>query len=166
MTHMIGGPPDPLLTNAIVYRDIALAALARSQEWDSKHVKPRGDGGRVIDLDLAQPSFKDSLIAIVFAGMYMEAALWIVGCRRLGIPVYEKIDKKKTLEDRVQHLGILDTQLHSALKTYREARNSLVHEKAVPSSQDISPSGTGQDEAKKAVALMLRLEQALKQLQP
>ena len=165
MTHIIGGSPDPIFTNAIVYRVIASEALARCLAWDSEHVRSNASGGRVIDLDLTQSSFKDSLVAIVFAGMFMEAALWIACYGRLGPKKCQQVDDSN-LEDRPKPLGIHDTQLREDLKHYREARKELVHEKAVPASQGTLPHRTGQEEAKRAVDLMLRLEQALKQLPP
>jgi len=82
MTQIIGWPGgDPILSNVLVYRQIAIDALRRSQEWNAKHIR-----GNVKSLDLNQTSFKDSLIAIVFGGMVIEASLWVVGCDRLGEP--------------------------------------------------------------------------------
>lgn len=100
------------------------------------------------------------MIAIVFAGMYIEAKLWLFGCSLLGTSKYKPIDKQ-LLEQRVAALGIADQMLQADLKAYREARNALVHEKPVPLSMDKSPIRIAQTEAAKAVQLMYRVEKAL-----
>jgi hypothetical protein len=157
---MLRGLPEPILTNVVIYRAIATEALSASEAWDKKHTRPNGTGGFVRTLDLTHTSFKNSLVAVVFSGMVIEATMWIVGCRKLGVAQYKKVDRDE-LEERLAPLGVSDAQLHDDLKAYREVRRALVHEKALPMSQDRSPNSTGQEEAKKAIRLMERVERAI-----
>lgn len=164
MTHLIGWPNDPMLTNALVYRAIALEALEAS-ERDLAAGTLRDGQTLITTLDPGQTSFKQSLVSIVFAGMYMEAKLWQTGCKRLGMNKYEKVDRMQ-LELRLNPLGIEDAALRQALERYREVRRSLVHEKAVPAHLDRSPSGTGQEEARNACKTMAQLDDAITRLAP
>lgn len=155
-------PNDPIFTNSRLYRDIATEALSASEAAFVEKSRPKDDGspGHVIAYDPECRSFKQSMIAIVFAGMYMEARLWLFGCSLLGAAKYKPVDKQP-LEQRLAALEIDDQTLEVDLKNYREARRSLVHEKSVPLSVDTSPARIAQAEAVKAVQLMYRIEQAL-----
>lgn len=96
----------------------------------------------------------------MFSGMYIESRLWLVGCSRMEVARYRAIDKKP-LEERLAPVGVSDQVLKNDLKAYRESRKTLVHEKPVPVSMDSSPTRIAQTEAKKAVALMERVDAAL-----
>ena len=164
---MISYLNDPIFTNARLYRDIATEALSASEAAFFQKSRPKDDGspGRVIAFDPEHRSFKQSMIAIVFAGMYMEARLWLFGCNRLGAAKYKPVDQLP-LEQRLAALGIDDKTLEVDLKNYREARRALVHEKSVPLSMDASPIRIAQAEAAKAVQLMYRIEAALTEREP
>ncbi len=153
---------DPIFTNSSVYHAIAVQAMAASESAFRENSRPKADGspGYVMTLDPERRSFKQSMIAIVFSGMYIEAQLWLHGCRLLGVDKYGKIDKQP-LEMRLQPLGISDQKLQDDLKAFRESRKALVHEKPVPFSTDTSPIRTAQTEAAKAVALMELVDNAL-----
>ena len=154
--------PDLILTNAGVYRTIALEACARAEAEVDARQTPIGEGhpGHVVRYDPEQKSFKDSMIAIVFAGMYIEARFWIHGCATLGIAKYKPIDGQ-LLERRLSALGVMDEALSDELKAFRLARKALVHEKAIPISTDDSPLYTAQREASKAIELLVRVDAAL-----
>jgi hypothetical protein len=156
-------PPDPTFTNIGLYREIALEALEISRGQLEERRRPRGSGsgGHVKTFDPHSRSFKQAMVCIVFAGMFMEGLLWLRGSRKLGVDAYRPIDKK-ALEERAQAVGITDEELLAELGSYRQVRKELVHEKAVPFSQDKSPLRVAQVEAKKAVDLMERLEAALR----
>ena len=141
-----------------MYQQIAVEALDRARSSGAAHRRPKEDGseGYVLTIDPMRASFKDSMIAIVFAGMTMEAQLWLHGCGRLGETRYRPVDGK-ALELRLAPLGIHDDVLAADMKAFRLSRKALVHEKAVRSSQDTSPLLVAQDEAAKAIDLMIRL---------
>ena len=154
---------DPIVSNFIVYRQIAVESLARAQEDLARHTRPRDDGaeGQVKTFDPTFGSFKSAMVAIVFAGIYMEAILWIYGTNRLGVAAYEVIDRR-VLEKRAEALGLTDPTLIEGLRAYREVRRDLVHEKALPVSQYRSPIRVAQREAQKVVDLMELLDRRLR----
>lgn len=156
---------DPMFTNIVAYREIAAESLRESEAFFEANRRPRddGSGGHVLTVDPDRQSLKHSFIAIAFAGMYIEAALWLYGSKKLGVKEYTPIDFGK-LEKRVAPLGINDKDLEAKLKDYREMRKELVHEKAVPFSQDTTPTRYAQKEAKKSVELMLQVETLLRSL--
>ncbi len=121
-----------MLSNANVYIVIAEEALAESKQLDEASQRPKPDGqpGFVKTYDPEYTSFKQSLIAMVFAGIYLEALLYIVGMDKLGKDEYMKIDRKH-YEEKLRVLGVTDTETLTTCKRFREARNDLVHEKAI-----------------------------------
>jgi hypothetical protein len=156
-------PIDSLvMTNVHVYREIAEAAhySAAAELRKRRRARDDAESGYVILYDREQQSFKQSLVAIVFAGMYIEARLWLIGCERLGVEQYRKIDKTP-LEDRLAALGVEDAALLAHARAYREMRKELVHEKARPIADECSPVRVAQREAASAVALMARVDSAL-----
>lgn len=141
--------PQYIITDLSVYHSIAKDALAQSEQVSvaNRRPKPDGSAGFIITFDPEQTSFKKSLIALVFAGIYFEALLWLEGCRRMGEDKYRAIDKKK-YEERLPELGISDPQLVASAKRFREARKDLVHEKATVKPETLY---WAQDEARHAV---------------
>ena len=153
---------DPILSNVRVYRDIATNAHIEAETLAASATVARNDGsgGSVVTYDPLQRSFKASLVAIVFAGMYIEALCWLIGCQRLGVEKYRDIDAKP-IEKRLAELGVTDAILLEDALAFRKARKELVHEKALPPSIDLSPVRSGQGEALRAIALLKRVERTL-----
>jgi hypothetical protein len=122
-----------LHSNLSVYRAIAEDANAEAQSlWASaRQPKPDGSPGFVIAYDPSRRSFKQSLVAIAFAGIYFEALLFVVGTERLGARWRDDVDRKP-YEDRLKVLGITDEAVLSSARRLRQSRHDLVHEKAVP----------------------------------
>jgi len=124
----------PTVTSNIdVYLAIAVDAAAESRRLLDRGMtpSPSGQPGHVVAFDPGRGSFKQSLIAIAFAGMYLEALLGRVGRERLGRDLYEKLDRKTSYEEKLRLLGVYDSTLLANCKRFREARNDLVHEKGV-----------------------------------
>ena len=153
---------DPIFTNVVVYRELASESLEAAEAFfeATRRQKDDGSGGHILTRDPARQSLKHSFIAIAFAGMYIEAALWLYGSRKLGVEKYTPIDLWK-LETRLRPLGLEDNDLEAKLKEYRETRKEMVHEKAVPFSQDRTPTRYAQREARKAVEVMLQIQRIL-----
>ncbi len=120
-------------SNASVYRAIAEEANAEAQRlWgDARTPKSDGSDGYVIALDPQRRSFKQSLVAIAFAGIYLEALLYLVGTQRMGKKWKSEFDGK-TYEDKLSGLGHTTPDLLASAKRLRLSRRDLVHEKAVP----------------------------------
>lgn len=121
-----------VVTNLSVYLAISEEALAESVRLfeTGRTRKANGEPGYVIAWDPEHKSFKQSLIAIAFAGMYLEALLSLVGNARLGKILYNKISHT-TYEEKLSLLGVYDLSSLASCKRFRTARNDLMHEKAV-----------------------------------
>lgn len=153
-----------MISNANVYLAIAEEALAESKRLDEAARIPRPDGqpGFVVTYDPEHMSFKQSLIAIVFAGIYLEALLYMVGVGQLGKDEYMKIDRKH-YEEKLQALGVTDIETLATCKRFREARNDLVHEKAIePLAIDGTAFRTAQREAEIAVSVVRSIDGLLR----
>ena len=127
-THM----SEPVvISNIRAYLAVATDALAASKHLEASHRRPKSDGspGWIIAYDPIQRSFKQSLIAIVFAGIYLDALLYIVGTQRLGNAAYGKIERRE-YEEKLKALEVTDADTLKACNRFRIARNDIVHEKA------------------------------------
>jgi hypothetical protein len=142
-------------SNAAVYRAIAEEAQVESERQDTaaRTPKPDGSNGFVIEYDPARQSFKQSLIAVAFSGIYLEALLCLEGTQRMGARWLREIDRK-TYEEKLIELGVTDQALQSA-ERLRKSRKDLVHEKAVPASE-LATAGHrwAQQEASAAIAFI------------
>jgi hypothetical protein len=150
------------LSNAKIYLDIAVDAYEMSKQIEvaSRRPKPDGQPGFVITYD--PKSFKQSLIAIAFAGIYLEALLYIVGVGKLGKEGYNKIDRKE-YEKKLEALGVTDPNTLGTCKKFREARNDLVHEKAIhPQAVGEVTFREAQREAGNAIAFVRSITDLLK----
>lgn len=144
-----------LVTNVRVYRAIAEEAASESKRLLDAGRTPKPDGsGFIVRLDPEQRSFKQSLIAIAFAGMYLEALLGLVGFEQLGKEGYSKIERLHW-EVKLTKLGIAEADLIARCKRFREARNDLVHEKVLDlESPGSAPMRNGQEESAFAVEVV------------
>ena len=145
-----------LLTNAHVYRAIAEEALAEAVRLGAAATQPKADGspGFVVQLDPERKSFKRSLVAIAFSGIYLEALLFVHGTFRMGTSWEQKYDRKH-YEEKLTALGINDEESLASAKRLREVRNDLVHEKARPlDTAALSSTYWAQSEASASVAFV------------
>lgn len=155
MTHYI--------SNANVYRSIAEEANTEAQRlWDAARMpKPDGSAGFIITFDPARRAFKQGLVAIAFAGIYLEALLYLRGSQAMGSNWKNKWDGC-TYKQKLQALGVTDTQLLAAAERLRKSRRDLVHEKALPVEE--IPSAElrwAHEEAASAIALIDRATEIL-----
>jgi hypothetical protein len=109
---------------------------------------------------LVQFSGVTPLIAIVFAGIYLESLLYVKIVKRFGKEAYNKIDRK-IYEKKLQFLGINDSKLLDSCKHFRTARKELVHDKIFHQSE--SDDWFAQDEAHKAIDLIDQVSKLLKE---
>jgi hypothetical protein len=147
--------------NLVIYNAIAKDSLAESDRIRTAQMrpKPNGEKGYIINYDPESKSFKHSLIAIVFAGIYLEALLYIKIVKRFGKTAYDKIDRS-SYEKKLELLGITDLKLLNACKHFRTIRKELVHEKIFH--QNESGNCFAQDEAHKAIDLIDQITDLLK----
>ena len=140
--------------------------LKRSEQALREHRrdKPDGQPGSITTFDPNRVSFKESLIALVFSGLYLEALLHIVGCQLLGHEEYERIDRT-TYEVKLKRLGIMDEQVIKGAERYRTSRNDIVHEKAYDS-RYAEKLQIAQDEARHAIALIHKVRELISVTNP
>jgi hypothetical protein len=152
-----------MISNLAVYRSIATDALAAAKEAERTRRRPREDGepGSIITPDPARTSFKHSVIAIAFVGVYIDALVWIVGTQLLGEKAFAAIEKER-LEERVKRIAIVDESFLKECEHFRRVRNDLVHEKARQTFTD-ERVWLAQREAERAVGFLVLLEQTLPQ---
>ena len=152
-----------LLTNVHVYRAIAEEAFSEASrlEVEARRPKPDGAPGYVISLDPSRSAFKQSLIAIAFSGVYLEALLFLRGTQRLGDQWLQEFDRK-TYEEKLKHLGVTDESLIQSAKRLRMVRRELVHEKAAANG-NLAPGKNywAQVEAAEAIALIRNISSLL-----
>ena len=141
-----------------VYLTMAKEAMDESDRIGDAQTrpKPHGEPGSIITYDPKHRSFKNSLIAIAFAGMYLDTLLYITGMNRLGKVAYDRIDRK-CYEDKLVALGIRESNILSACARFRTCRNELVHERAFQESE----SWAAQVEARKAIDLIDQITELL-----
>ncbi len=143
---------DIIITNVAVYREVVEESYVSMQETMRKQCRPKSNDepGLIKIYDPSKKSFKQAMICIIFAGMWLEAALHILLVRQGGEDVAKKADKK-TWEEKLQMLGVCDNELLGMVCKFRRSRKELVHEKAFFSQDFIS---TAQDNAELAYRVM------------
>ena len=145
-----------IITNIDVYWSIAEEAHGAMEAGlaESMTPKPNGEPGYIIRWDPNRRSFKNAMVAIAFAGMYIDALLYIALQSRLGRADALKVDRLPH-EERLERLGVTDAAVLTRVKAFREAQKDLVHEKAVELA-DIGgqPVHTAQGTADSAMSLM------------
>jgi len=157
-----------VLSNLTVYFSIAREALDKSRELDAAETQPMGEGhaGKIITFDPGQGSFKQSLIAIIFAGVYLDALIYVATHKRRheGVKSPETQKGLGRYESALVKLGIADAEILTAVRQLNDARNEIAHEKAVAitngevSSHELR---TAQHEAEHAVKTIQRVSQCL-----
>jgi len=153
---------NAVVTNVRVYRAIAVEAAAIAERALLPRHGPIPLSGASFEsyVEPGQESFKSAMIAVVFAGMYIEATLWLVGVATIGEERYSVIDRD-LLEDRLIPIGILNEDLRAALARFRRIRRDLVHEKAIAVSRDKRPVHIAQTEAVWAKSVIEMLDDVL-----
>lgn len=151
---------ETIITNVAVYREVVEESYASMQETMRKQCRPKsnGDPGLIKIYDPSKKSFKQAMICIVFAGMWLEAELHIqLGWRR-GKDVAKEFDRK-TWEEKLRILGVDDGELLEKVCEFRKSRKDLVHEKAFFSQDYFS---VAQDSAELAFRLVGLVEKSLR----
>lgn len=121
-----------LFTNLNIYKAIAEDAYEEmcALDKDGRIPKDDGSGGYILKYDPDHRSFKNAMVVVVFAGMWLEALLHqlIVGFH--GEAKFKEVDRSFSYEKKLELIGITDAELLGKIEKFRESRNKLVHEKA------------------------------------
>lgn len=127
------------LTNVDVFLSIAEESYAAMKLAFESGRRPKPDGlGYIVTLDATRTSFKQACITVAFAAMYFESLIYLIALRELGKDEALKVDRM-LYEDRLEILGVKDTELLAKAQEFRKARKELVHEKAIELGQPIDP---------------------------
>jgi len=141
-----------VITNISTYKAIAEDAYESIIEADNRQRTPKPDGsGWIIQYDPNHLSFKNSMIAVVFTGMWLEALTHLQIIKKFGEDKFREYDFK-SYEEKLNLLGVSDSDLLAKVKRFRETRKELVHEK---SNLDDGTIKTAQEEARLAHEIMV-----------
>jgi hypothetical protein len=152
-----------VFSNVQVFLDIAKEHLAQCEKSLDAHRTPRTDGvnGYILSPDPERRSFKSGLIAIAFAGVYLDALLRVVMILRLGMTKAQQLEMR-TYETKMAALGVTDQDLLARTKDFRESRNDVMHEEPIVDGVLLKRSPkAAQDEAKVGVTLVEAIARTL-----
>jgi len=152
-----------MTSNVETYLAIAREAHAEMKRLDGESRRPKQDGspGHIVTYDPERRSLKQAMIAIAFAGIYFEAAVYLVALKKVTKGKAGKIDRLP-YEQRLPKLGITDQSLLDGAQALRETRKDLVHEKAVlPAELEAATFRLAQKSADQALAFINQLHGVL-----
>ena len=144
-----------VITNIGIYKAIADEAhqeIVQLME-SGRRPKPDGSAGWIKTFDPNQTSFKQSMVSIVFTGMWLEALMHLLIVKKYGNDEFKKYDFK-TYEEKLKLLGCMDEKLLHRVSRFRGIRKSLVHEKAFFDEDGIKKA---QDEAENAHEMLVAI---------
>lgn len=120
-----------VITNISIYKSIAEEAYQNMVELmdAGRRPKPDGSAGWIITFDPKQTCFKQSMISIVFTGIWLEALMHLLIVRKYGKIKFKEYDFK-SYEEKLELLGCSEQELLERVARFRKTRKSLVHEKA------------------------------------
>jgi hypothetical protein len=167
-----------IMTNVDLYRSIAkeAAAISRRNLEEHRRPKPNGEPGYILSPDPQRASFKQAMIAIAFAGMYLEALMAIAKkrLRKSGVRYFGKSQERPRYDGKLEALGVKDKAVLQSAAHFNDVRDDLVHEDPIELS--LKPSArinlrhmknfTAQDEAEKAIELIKNVTALLRPMKP
>ncbi|MFX0203726.1 MAG: hypothetical protein ACFFCW_47110 [Candidatus Hodarchaeota archaeon] len=144
-----------VITNIAIYKAIADEAHQKMVQLmeAGRRPKPDGSAGWIITYDPNQTSFKQSMISIVFTGMWLEALMHLLVVKKYGKDKFKEYDFEP-YEKKLQLLGCTDKKLLDRVSRFRKTRKSLVHEKA---HFDFGEIKKAQDEAENAHEMLVAI---------
>lgn len=147
------------ISNASIYKQISEEAYSKMVESSKERMILKNDGseGFIISYDPAHTSFKQSMIVVVFTGMWLEAVLHQQIVSKHGEETFKKYDFKSYREKLVL-LGISDTALLDDVESFKSTRKEIVHEKALFDTGQIK---VAQAEAELAKTILERIANEL-----
>jgi len=147
------------VSNALIYKLISEEAYGKMVEASKKGRRPKYDGteGFILTFDPSHTSFKQSMIVVVFTGMWLEAVLHQLIVSNHGEKTFKKYDFKP-YRDKLILLGVTDEALLNDVVDFKATRKEIVHEKAYFDSGEIR---IAQTEAELAHSIMERISSEL-----
>jgi len=117
---------------------------------ERRRPKEDGSGGNIITYDPTHVSFKQSMIVVVFTGMWLEAVLHLEIVSKQGEEIFKKYDFR-SYRDKLVLLGVSDEELLDDVDSFKSTRKELVHEKAFFDSGEIKVAQTEAELAHKVM---------------
>ena len=154
-----------MITNLDIYLAIAEEALAESERLEGLARAPKPDDapGFIVKYDPERKSFKNSLVAIAFAGMYLEALFYILGVGKFGVAEYNKKHDRKSYIVKMKLLGLSEQTIVAEGERFAGVRNALVHEKAIELGDiTVDKIQVGQEEARRAITFVKHVAERLR----
>jgi hypothetical protein len=150
-----------VITNIRIYKAIADEAYQKMIQLveTSRRPKPDGSAGWIITLDPNQNSFKQSMISIIFTGMWLEALFHLLIVKKYGEKEFKEYNFK-SYEEKLQLLGCTCKTTLDRVSNFRKTRKSLVHEKACFYDGEIKMA---QDEAENAHEILVAINNLFSQ---
>lgn len=147
------------ISNALIYKQISEEAYLKMVESSEEGRRPKDDDseGFILTFDPNHTSFKQSMIVVVFTGMWLEAVLHQLIVSKHGEKKFKEYDFK-SYRDKLTLLGVSDAVLLNDVDNFKTTRKELVHEKAY---FDLGEIKVAQSEAKLAHKIMMRVSSEL-----
>ncbi|MCR4291092.1 MAG: hypothetical protein NUV86_12625 [Candidatus Scalindua sp.] len=141
-----------VISNISVYKAISEEAYLEMVELQENGRSPKPDGGEgwVVKHDPQQSSFKQAMISIVFTGMWLEAFFHHEIIKQKSKKQFKK-HSKKSYKEKLELIGINESDILDRVDSFQKTRNELVHEKAFSGKNEIK---LAQDEAKHAYEII------------
>jgi hypothetical protein len=147
-------------SNINIYQQIIYENYAEmvSDLENGRTLKEDGSG-YIIKYDPSHLSFKKSMIVVVFSGMWIEATFHQFMVKNYSKNQFNKHDKC-SYKEKLQIMGIEDSNILDSAETFQKSRNELIHEKAFMDKGDIK---FAQKEAEDAHRIVHYVSEHLKQ---
>ena len=147
-------------SNVNIYQQIIYENYAEmvSDIENGRTLKEDGSG-YIIKYDSSHLSFKKSMIVVVFAGMWIEATFHQFMVKNCSKNQFNKHDKDSYIE-KLQIMGIEDSNILDTAEKFQKTRNEIIHEKAFMDKGDIK---FAQKEAEDAHRIVRYVSEHLKQ---
>ena len=116
-------------SNVVSYKDIIDEAFSRILTLEENNV-PKNDGsdGKIIKFDPNQQSLKQSMIVVVFAGMWLEAFFHQEIIKQKSKNQYSE-NSNKSYKEKLELIGISAPSILEKAVGFQKTRNDLIHEK-------------------------------------
>lgn len=118
-------------SNVSIYKEIVYEAFSEMLSIKEKNRTPKEDGsdGYIIKYDPNQNSFKQSMVVVVFAGMWLEAFFHHEIINKQSKNQFNK-HNKKSYREKLELIGITESSILDKANAFQKTRNELIHEKA------------------------------------
>ncbi|UTW54017.1 hypothetical protein [Kordiimonas sp. SCSIO 12610] len=142
-------------TNINSFYTIAEDAYRNMLAIQTRNRKPNSDkNGYIITFDPNHESLQNALVSIVFTCIFIEALTHQGITKRYNIQTFKKL-QNTLLENKLEMIGITDSEAIEMTSQLRKVRNQIVHEKAYFDNGEIK---IAEQEAKNAYLLRQKIK--------